>query len=67
MKKISVLGIDLGKNVFHLHRVDAHGKIVLQKKLNGDNEKERNKGRNQRHQRPEYSHHDAKNSRKRLK
>lgn len=34
MKKIIVLGIDLGKNVFHLHGVDACGKLVLQKKLN---------------------------------
>jgi transposase len=31
--KITTLGIDLAKDVFQLHGVDRHGKIVLQKKL----------------------------------
>jgi hypothetical protein len=31
--KISVLGIDLGKQVFHLYGVDAHGRQAVQKKL----------------------------------
>lgn len=30
---IKTLGIDLAKNVFHLHGVDEHGKSVLQKRL----------------------------------
>ena len=30
MSKISVLGIDLAKNVFQLHGVDEKGKIILQ-------------------------------------
>ena len=29
---ITTLGIDLGKNVFHLHGVDEHGKPVVQKR-----------------------------------
>ncbi len=33
MSKISVLGIDLAKNVFQLHGVDEKGKIILQRKL----------------------------------
>ena len=33
MTKISVLGIDLAKNVFQLHGVDEKGKTVLQKRL----------------------------------
>jgi len=33
---IIALGIDIAKNVFQLHGVDANGKIVLQKKLNRD-------------------------------
>lgn len=33
MSKISVLGIDLAKNVFQLHGVDEKGKTVLQKRL----------------------------------
>ena len=31
--KINVLGIDIGKSVFHLFGVDEHGRVVLQKKL----------------------------------
>jgi transposase len=31
--KISVLGIDLGKNVFHLFGVDGHGRTVYHRKL----------------------------------
>ena len=31
--KISVLGIDLGKHVFHVHGVDEQGRRVLQKKF----------------------------------
>jgi transposase len=33
MKEVSVLGIDLAKNVFQLHGVDQHGKVALKKKL----------------------------------
>lgn len=33
MKNIKVLGIDLAKNVFQLHGVDAHGKRVLSKRI----------------------------------
>lgn len=33
MKKVSVLGIDLAKNVFQFHGVDDKGKVVLRKKL----------------------------------
>jgi len=33
IKLISVLGIDLAKNVFHLHGVDEHGKTVFRKKI----------------------------------
>jgi len=29
---IKVVGIDLAKNIFHLHGVDAHGKVVMRKK-----------------------------------
>lgn len=31
---ITTLGIDLAKNVFQLHGVDAQGKIILKKKIN---------------------------------
>lgn len=31
---ISVLGIDLAKNVFQIHGSDAHGKRVLSKRVN---------------------------------
>jgi len=30
---VKVLGIDLAKDVFHLHGVDAHGRVVLRKRL----------------------------------
>jgi transposase len=32
--KIKTLGVDLAKNVFHLHGVDAHGKVLVRKRLN---------------------------------
>ncbi len=32
-KKISVVGIDLGKNLFHLYGTNANGKVILRKKL----------------------------------
>lgn len=32
-KKLSVLGIDIAKQVFHLVGMDAHGKIQLRKRL----------------------------------
>ena len=32
-KKLSVLGIDLAKQVFHLVGMDAHGTIVVRKRL----------------------------------
>jgi len=31
--KITTIGIDLAKNVFQIHGVDAHGNAVLRKKL----------------------------------
>lgn len=37
---ISAVGIDLAKNVFHVHGVNAHGKTVLQKKLSREQLKE---------------------------
>ena len=33
MKKLSVLGIDIAKQVFHLVGMDAHGTIVVRKRL----------------------------------
>ncbi len=36
MSEISVIGIDLAKNSFQLHGVDAKGKILLRKKLRRD-------------------------------
>ena len=33
MKNITVLGIDLAKNVFQLHGTDSKGKITLKKRL----------------------------------
>jgi transposase len=32
-KKLSVLGIDIAKQVFHLVGMDAHGTIVVRKRL----------------------------------
>ncbi|MFK0569860.1 transposase [Endozoicomonas sp.] len=32
--QVAVLGIDLSKNSFQLHGVDARGKVVIKKKLN---------------------------------
>jgi transposase len=32
-QKLSVLGIDLAKQVFHLVGLDEHGKIVVRKRL----------------------------------
>jgi transposase len=34
MVQPAIVGIDLGKNWFHLIGVDEHGAIVLRKKLN---------------------------------
>jgi hypothetical protein len=31
--KITIIGIDLAKNVFQIHGVDAHGKAVLKKQI----------------------------------
>ena len=31
--KVTTLGIDLAKNVFQLHGVDTHDKVVLQKRV----------------------------------
>jgi transposase len=31
---VTTIGLDLAKNVFHVHGVDAHGKAVLRKRLN---------------------------------
>jgi transposase len=33
MPQVTTLGIDAAKNLFQLHDVDAHGKIVLKKRL----------------------------------
>ncbi len=33
MGEVSVIGLDLAKNVFQLHGVDAHGKVVLRRRL----------------------------------
>lgn len=33
MQQVATLGIDAAKNIFHLHGVDAHGKVVLKKRL----------------------------------
>jgi transposase len=33
MQQVATLGIDAAKNLFQLHGVDAHGKIVLKKRL----------------------------------
>ena len=33
MQQIATLGIDAAKNLFQLHGVDAHGKVVLKKRL----------------------------------
>lgn len=34
--KITTIGIDLAKNVFQVHGVDVHGKVVLKKQLKRD-------------------------------
>jgi transposase len=31
--KVTTLGIDLAKSIFQLHGVDAHGKVVVQKRV----------------------------------
>ncbi len=33
MGEVSVIGLDLAKNVFQLHGVDAHGRVVLRRRL----------------------------------
>ena len=35
-KNISVLGIDLAKNIFQIHGTDERGKVVLKKRLKRD-------------------------------
>lgn len=34
MNTVTLLGIDIGKNTFHLHGQDARGNQLLRKKLN---------------------------------
>ena len=34
--KITTIGIDLAKNVFQLHGIDVHGKVVLKKQIKRD-------------------------------
>jgi transposase len=34
--KVTTVGIDLAKNVFQVHGVDAHGKAVLKKQIRRD-------------------------------
>ncbi|GGY20390.1 hypothetical protein GCM10011289_24990 [Paludibacterium paludis] len=34
--KITTIGLDLAKNVFQIHGVNGHGKVVLQKQLSRD-------------------------------
>ncbi|MDF3599726.1 transposase, partial [Burkholderia cenocepacia] len=34
--KVTTVGIDLAKNVFQIHGVDAHGKAVLKKQIRRD-------------------------------
>ena len=34
--KITIVGIDLAKNVFQVHGIDEHGKAVLKKQLRRD-------------------------------
>ena len=34
--KITTIGIDLAKNVFQVHGVDEHGKVLLKKLLKRD-------------------------------
>ena len=33
MNEISTIGLDLAKNVFHVHGVDASGAVVVQRQL----------------------------------
>ena len=33
MSRVTTIGLDLAKNVFHIHGVDAKGKVVLRKKV----------------------------------
>ena len=33
MESVSLVGIDLAKNVFHIHGIDAHGRSVIEKQL----------------------------------
>jgi transposase len=33
MQQVATLGIDAAKNLFQLHGVDVHGKVVLKKRL----------------------------------
>jgi transposase len=34
--KITTVGIDLAKNVFQVHGIDVHGKVLLKKQLRRD-------------------------------
>ena len=34
MNKLSVIGLDLAKNVFQLHGIDADGEVIVRKQLN---------------------------------
>lgn len=36
MRNVTTIGVDLAKNTFQLHGVDAHGKIVLRRTLRRD-------------------------------
>jgi hypothetical protein len=36
MEHIKLLGIDIAKNIFHLHGLDGQGKKVFQKKVSRD-------------------------------
>ena len=33
MNKISVIGLDLAKNVFQVHGIDLHGEVIVRKQL----------------------------------
>ncbi len=37
MKKVSTIGLDLAKNIFHVHAVDENGKMLFRKKLSRNN------------------------------
>lgn len=37
MEKITLIGLDLGKNSFHIHGQNHHGKAISRKNLRGLN------------------------------